>query len=123
MQGDFEENAEHFWEKSAIRQKAMMISLLAFLGLSEEIECQQTILLFSQSENKLAAVCDINNQHIKNSRNERVHVGVMIFRLDGRPFLLTIIPAKWHYVCSLETSRGYKIIYNDGLPPCSYCIH
>ena len=115
--GDFGENAEHFWEKSQVRQTAMIVSLTALLGLTDDVLCENIITMHNGVQNKMAVVCDIRSQHLTNghTHEELFDVGVMIFSLDEPLFLITIIPSQWRYPCSL-TKKGYIIV--SGPNPC-----
>jgi hypothetical protein len=111
--GEFEENAEHFWEKSPARQAAQIIIMTTFLELTSKV-CDSKILLYNNPEEKAAIVCEISSQNIR-SDNVRgmVQVGVLIFGLENEtPILITIIPARWNYVRSLICNFGYKVIQN-----------
>jgi hypothetical protein len=112
--GEFQENAEHFWEKSPARQAAQIVIMTTFLELSDQV-CDAKILLYNSVEEKVAIICEISSQNIR-SDNVRglVQIGVLIFGIkDAEPILITIIPARWGYARSLICNFGYKVIQNS----------
>lgn len=133
-EGIFQENAEHFWDKSQSRQAAQIIILTTFLGMAENQVCDSKIILYNKTENKIAIICEISSRAIK-SDNLRgiVQIGVLIFGLDEKdPFLITIIPARWSYAKTLICVQNYIVIKNNnffnlgkipppGIPTTGYC--
>ena len=114
--GQFEENAEHFWEKSQVRQAAQIVIMTTFLELADQV-CDSKILLYNKVEEKVAIICEVSSQAVR-SDNVRgiVQIGVLIFGLENDvPVLITIIPARWTYARSLICNFGYKVISNTNI--------